>query len=240
MQVKGRQAKRTRRVNGFTLIEVVMGLALITLLFGGIYGIANASIDLGKNVSDNRLRELRASGLINLFRDGLGSLPPGSKLELPSDLASENSNTAITIIDAPGLWSWSSSTDSADSASIRIEAAPSGGIDLMLDHARKPIGTQPTDTESDSSQWTTFASAKLISLDSFSLEFFDPRSESWTQEWPASSTARPKLVALNFKIPGDPQPRRQIIKVAPATSENAQNNTAPTGTEGSAGEGGNG
>ena len=110
----------------------------------------------------------------------------------------------------------------------------------MLDHARKPIGTQPTDAEPDPSQWTTFASAKLITLDSFTLEFFDPSSNLWTQDWPASSGNRPKLVALNFAVPGDPQQRRHIIKVAPAVSENTENNPAPTGTGGPTGEGGNG
>ena len=203
-------ANRRRDHGGFTLLEVIMGVALISLLFGGIYGIANASVDLGRSVSENRLKEMRASGLVNLLREGFESLPPGSKLDLPRRRGVPGSDGAIRVIDAAGVWAWSGATGAADAVEIFPEAGEED-VDLVLAHLRV-IGGGAIDAEGV--EFEEFSRTRLVTLESFWWEFFDADSGGWVSDW-ENGKKRPRLVSVHFALPGDPAVRRHVFAVPP-------------------------
>ena len=46
--------QQKRNTRGFTLLEVILGLGLITMLIGGIYSIPTASLQLSNTVLENQ------------------------------------------------------------------------------------------------------------------------------------------------------------------------------------------
>ena len=229
---------RTDSRGGFTLLEVIMGLALISLLFGGIYGIANASVDLGRSVSDNRLKEMRASGMVNLLRGGFEALPPGSRLELPEPDGAPGSDGVIRVVDAPGLWAWSGITGAADAVEV-FPVAGEAGTDLILAHLRV---AGDGSLESENVQFEEFSRTRLVSLERFWWEFFEPESGEWVLDW-ADGKKRPTLVSAHFSLPGDPAVRRHVFSVSPETDpdqEGGEREDAPTSPNGNTNDGGRG
>jgi prepilin-type N-terminal cleavage/methylation domain-containing protein len=64
----------------FTLLEVILAMALIGLILGGVYGVANATLQLGKSMNEARVAETRITNFVNQWRDYLETMPPGIQL----------------------------------------------------------------------------------------------------------------------------------------------------------------
>ena len=59
----------TVRSGGFTLLEVLVAMALITFVIGGVYGISGAAVELGRSMSEARVVETRVTNFVSVWRD---------------------------------------------------------------------------------------------------------------------------------------------------------------------------
>ncbi|MFN0127067.1 MAG: type II secretion system protein J [Verrucomicrobiales bacterium] len=71
-----------RRARGLTLLEVVVGLAILSLMAGAIYAIVLGSIESTATLRTMQLEDRRLGAVLNQIRVAIGRLPDGASLEL--------------------------------------------------------------------------------------------------------------------------------------------------------------
>ena len=70
------------RPRGLTLLEVVVGLAILGLMAGAIYGIVSGSVASAADLSLIQTEDRRVETFLHRTRQALAHLPPGATLEL--------------------------------------------------------------------------------------------------------------------------------------------------------------
>ncbi|MDB6071589.1 MAG: hypothetical protein JWL81_2760 [Verrucomicrobiales bacterium] len=73
---------RTRRCRGLTLLEVVVGLAILGLMAGAIYGIVSGSVEATADLATTQREDRRMETFLQRTRQALAHLPAGGTLEL--------------------------------------------------------------------------------------------------------------------------------------------------------------
>ena len=180
---------------GFTLIEVIAAMALVMLLIGGIYGIANGALELSRANGEARLADLRLTNLVELWRRQFEKLPPGARLRTePGD-----GGTWLGIDNADGLLDWNPALAQADTVAFGLEDDR-----LVLEQWQ---GSQ------------RLASVALLpDVEALRWEFYDPVETRWiANQWPHAGR-RPQLAAVILKLGRDPGSQRHVFRVAPALS----------------------
>jgi prepilin-type N-terminal cleavage/methylation domain-containing protein len=75
-------AKNPRRLRGLTLLEVVVGLAILGLMAGAIYGIVMGSVESTAALSLIQSEDRRVETFLNRTRTAFAHLPGGATIEL--------------------------------------------------------------------------------------------------------------------------------------------------------------
>lgn len=90
----------TRRQSGMTLLEVVVGLAILGLMAGAIYGIVSGSVEATANLAATQTEDRRMETFLHRTRQALAHLPTGATLELKI-LESDPLRQEFTLRGAP-------------------------------------------------------------------------------------------------------------------------------------------
>jgi prepilin-type N-terminal cleavage/methylation domain-containing protein len=80
--VRDHFAGKARRQRGLTLLEVVVGLAILALMSGAIYGIVMGSVESTATLAQIQSEDRRVETFLHRTRTALAHLPAGASLEL--------------------------------------------------------------------------------------------------------------------------------------------------------------
>jgi prepilin-type N-terminal cleavage/methylation domain-containing protein len=178
----------------FTLIEVIAAMAIIMLLVGGIYSIANGALQLSRNSAEARLADLRVSNLIELWRRQFENLPNQARLSTEPGTQS----AWLKLDGTTGQLAWNPALTDADAMTFGIDDQQR----LVLVQWRK------------SQRLATVV--LLPEIENLRWDFYDATESRWLLgEWPHSGR-RPQLAAVTFQLGRDPGPQRHVFHVAPA------------------------
>jgi len=73
---------RLRSSKGFSLIEVLLGLALFGILTGGIFAVQRGAMEVSKEVTERQAKTMRTHSFCELLRRNFESLPGNAKVVL--------------------------------------------------------------------------------------------------------------------------------------------------------------
>ncbi len=194
MNLTGEFRSRPRRNDAFTLIEVIAAMAIILLLVGGIYSIANGALLLSRNSAEARLADLRVSNLLELWRRQFENLPAKARLSTEPG----EQGAWLKLDGTTGQLAWTTALADADAMTFGI----SSGRQLVLEQWRKSqrLATVVLLPEIEACRW----------------DFFDPVEGKWIEGgWPHTAR-RPQLAAVTFQLSRDPGPQRHVFRIAPA------------------------
>ena len=103
--------QQKRNTRGFTLLEVILGLGLITMLIGGIYSIATASLQLSNTVLENQQEDMHMHAFINLLRRNLQGLPGNGTITMEeASTSGQIYQSEIVLTDYPLAFAWGSAS----------------------------------------------------------------------------------------------------------------------------------
>jgi prepilin-type N-terminal cleavage/methylation domain-containing protein len=94
-----------RRARGLTLLEVVVGLAILSLMAGAIYAIVLGSIESTATLQTMQLEDRRLEAVLNQMRLAIGRLPDGASLELRR-LENEPPRQELILRGVPTAFLW--------------------------------------------------------------------------------------------------------------------------------------
>lgn len=178
------------RQSGFTILEIILSMAVLALLTGAIYAISMAAMQATQETLEEQLTVRRLEGFLRITRDAFLNLPSNGSVYLDSsnsngipDLFFENTNSLFGI---PSL---------------------GGGI-LILSARTKPDGTRtfsilrlPKNVQGNDRD-RLYQEGRWISLlpkvTKPHWSFF--RNGEWLDEWPKGA-GRPQLVRLEMTLP---------------------------------------
>lgn len=188
-----------------------MALGLITLILGGVYGIAEGSLRLGASMSKARLMETRVSHFTMTWRDYLENLPPGIRLSAGLEKGARGSAGALLIEGGPAPFAWSQSLALADAVEFAVVRGDrEKSLTLLVRHLKRL--EKPTPLEN----YQLMAELPLLQhLKTFRASYYDAGEKKWFASWdPDKRAAPPLFMRLNFAFLDDPREHELVFWIA--------------------------
>jgi prepilin-type N-terminal cleavage/methylation domain-containing protein len=215
------------KIDGFTLLEMVITMVIFLLLAGAVFGIITGVLQSVSTLHENQNRRDEIAALNAFFKKELDDL------SAQSSLASYKRNSEGLV----------------QNGIILGEAGEAKGIDFKIQAngyytLRETTVTSIHDSHPNEESATFTASLKShVTKDDGSLnwtplirdiktatwKFHDPNTDLWLDQWD-NAGAKPNLVELSLQLAGDLQPVTMdfwIPQLSPAILPNLSQNASP-------------
>lgn len=212
--------KRTvnhKHAGGFSLLEVIMVLAMMGLLAAGIFGIMTSTFQLSAELKAHQDRSQLQQRLIEIIEMNLMSLPATTRIELQTSQAASHYVNTLSLNSAPFAFQRSSEEQTSVQNVVIQSGRGRGGFVrvtihyLDLDQARKFSQNDLTVLESA-------PSVVLVDrMKSFQWRLFDSATQRWLDVWHPTDR-RPTLAELTYSFEGDSQDRKYLFWIPPRSA----------------------
>jgi prepilin-type N-terminal cleavage/methylation domain-containing protein len=232
---------KVRRRRGLTLLEVVVGLAILALLAGAIYGIVMGAVESTATLAGLARDDRRVEAFLERTRTAFAHLPAGATVELKV-IEAEPLRQELTVRGVGDAFVWGERggwekpavtiapqrwPDDRPAAPVRPEEmrnAPAHRYSLSMttpDFYRSGAdGEALRDSPLRSRQGHQllqpdvqgrFWMELLPEVERVEWRFYDPSKKIWLEQSPA---ARPPLIELRLQLPGRRQPLRAVFETS--------------------------
>lgn len=174
----------------FTLVEVILALAIASLLAVSVFAMITASMQSADVLAREALRERREDALQRLLREAFHNFPVGGTLLLMETSTGEK---RLCLLNAPGGLGFAvdGELDGGWALEAPIQANGTRTLTLML----LPPRTLPANLENAIAEgvWIPL----IPGIDELRWQFRDGQTQEWKDEWPEGG-GRPDLIALHL------------------------------------------
>jgi prepilin-type N-terminal cleavage/methylation domain-containing protein len=197
--------------SGFTLLEVVLALALLALLVSAIYAIVQGAMGATITVTREENRNREVEGYIDLLRRSLRTLPGEGTITYEIVELLGKKIPKLTV-DGGSFIFPGGSLAGMYSAMILTAREQVGGL--------WTLGLERELTDEEKKERTSLeddprAFLPLVSdVTTFQWRFYDTRTQQWREEWTERST-RPGAIELNIVLAGEQAPIRSLCWMPP-------------------------
>ncbi len=178
---------RSPSKNGFTLLEVILAVAIMSILIGSIFTITNSSILLSQSVVENQSDHRHQVALETYLETLFLNLPADASLDLRDG---ENGQQILTI-DNPGTYFPSME---GDRHAKQLIASIFKNRDGLLDLKTTWSSSLSSDTNS------TYSSQSITLVDqmtSFEWNIYSTTDKEWHPTW-SSKLKRPSHIRVTY------------------------------------------
>jgi prepilin-type N-terminal cleavage/methylation domain-containing protein len=193
MSIVWAQVKRIRNRSGFTLLEVVLAAAILSMMALAIYRFVQSNLIAIRVSSEASAADVRYDGLGDLLTGQWQSLAPGTGALLGEPLKLNDrprDEIRWTCGAGPGLLTRYAPGDFVVTLRLQRENEKSDRLDLGL--LRKPKNDQAITAENET--WVPL----IENVYSLQIRYFDPRLNSWLDRWSDNLTL-PRLVKVTIE-----------------------------------------
>lgn len=217
-------APRKHHAQAFTLLEVILAMALIGMILGGVYGVGNGTMQLGKSMSDARVAETRISNFVNQWRDYLETMPPGIQLTAGAEKVARGASGNLFILGGHMPFTWDRRLKLADAVEFGlVRNKDSKDLSLVVRHLKRPLKARTPD------QFDTLAELPILEgLKQMQWQFYEPVEKKWFTSWDPTKRPQPPLfMKLRFAFSVDPREHEYIFWIANDLSQVSMPQAAP-------------
>lgn len=206
----GNGAMSLRHRAGFTLLEVIAGMALIMFVIGGVYGIANGAISLGTSMNVARIAETRLTNFSSVWRDYFENLPPGIRFTGGADKVARGGRGSLLIEGGDIPFAWTPAVRLAEAVEFSVVRGENRDFDLVVRHLKKP--ERPISPD----DYKVLAQLPLLQgLKSISWGYFDATEKKWFNSWdPKKRPTPPLFMRMKFQFTEDPREHEFVFWIA--------------------------
>ena len=192
MSIVQAQVKQIRNRSGFTLLEVMLAVAILSMMALAIYRFVQSNLIAIRVSSEASAADVRYNGLGDLLTGQWQSLAPGTGALLGEPLKLNDrprDEIRWTCGAGPGLLTRYAPGDFVVTLRLQRENEKSDRLNLGL--LRKPKDDQAITAENET--WVPL----IENVYSLQIRYFDPRLNSWLDRWSDSLTL-PRLVKVTI------------------------------------------
>jgi prepilin-type N-terminal cleavage/methylation domain-containing protein len=183
---------KNKRRRGFTLVEIVLAVAILALMSLAIYRFVQANIVAQRVSTDVSMADSRYMALRDLLATQLQGLPPGVGALIGEPLKlNDRSRDELTWTcgAGPGLLTRYAPGDFKVTLRLRPQDKNNDRFDLGLE--RK--STREENAVETTENWTPL----IENVQMMEIHYFDPRINTWTDRWTDTVTL-PRLVKITI------------------------------------------
>ena len=202
--------------SGFTLLELVLAVLLMTIIIGMVMGISRSSLALGTAMIQNQNTEMEHQAFIDLLGNHFSALPGNTRFDLKVEDSGSHYISDLTLQNAPMIFTWGGEDKIAKAVQLSTVKRRSGYLDVVLRYYENEIlegsastfGSTITDTK-------PFAEIVLLQdVAYFEWRVLDGRSMEWQYDWDIQGRL-PLQVELTMAIGATGSEIRQIFWLPP-------------------------
>lgn len=209
---------------GFTLLEVLISVAIFLLIAGGIFEAVSISMKASRDISVARLESERLDSFQRFGRLVFSNLPRDARVELRVRQGRARGDIVELLLSpVPALADFS--RDSRQSGGLALSAMPDQAGAYTI--AAANFDSESSAAERDRALEATVWIPLLPGVKSIRWRFAAPESPRLEETW-AEGRGRPTLADLEFTMADGEAPHFQFaIPGAPATQANGAGPTQP-------------
>lgn len=199
------QLKRKQK-KGFTLLEVMITLAMLVLLLTSIFLMVQTTGSLTTRLEYALNREQEVARLIELSRFAFRSMPSSCRLEGLISQERGGASPRVIFHNASSLFTMGSTTLQGDYVVLAAEPVRGGMYQISL---------QSYDIPATGGQ--DVAGAKVILIEDLlavSFRYYDPRTRQWKEDW-NDRTIRPSMIEMKMTLAETNLPQENIFWLPP-------------------------
>lgn len=233
--------------NGFTLIEVVIAVAIMGFVLASIFKIADGAIRSTSAMVEIQNDEITKDAFFSFLRDHFDRLPGNAVLDLQELSTSEPFQSAMTFQNTPIAFQWGGVPISAQATRLVTVPTITNGLDVVLEFYDLPI----LDSDEGPAERGIYPIASITLLNDVRLfewtvldgrQYANTERNEWPYEW-NDPNRRPTYVELTIVFSNDQPAVKRLFwlpnKANPRTTMGAlQNNARSTRAQGGGGDGG--
>ncbi|WP_395752039.1 type II secretion system protein [Prosthecobacter sp.] len=213
-----------RSKSAFTLIEVIMALALIGFVLSASYGVASGTMQIGKSMSNARVAETRISNFVSQWRDYMETMEPGIQLTADVEKVARGASGNLFIAGGRMPFAWERHLQLADGVEFGVvRNRERRDLSLVVRHLKvnpKSRGIVEYETISEL--------PILEGLKQMQWQFYEPEDKKWFSSWDPKKRPRPPLfMKLKFAFTSDPREHEYTFWIANDLAEASPPQAAP-------------
>lgn len=196
---------------GFTLIEVLLGLALFGILTGGIFSVQRGAMEVSQEVTERQGKTMRMHSFCELLRRNFEALPGNAKVVLLPVGGPQSGLSDVAFTDFPLAFTWPGVPAGSNSVIFRTARADSGvGLQASLIYLDEE---QSADYEADKlDERKVLAKLNLMEgILTLNWRFFNDSTQEWEEEWRRTQTQRPSFVEMTLTYLDGQDPVRLVF-----------------------------
>lgn len=204
------------RASGFTLIELVIALALLSMLIGMVFSTARTSLALGNTIVKTQNEEMLHQAFFELLHQRFSALPGNTRMELKVDGSGSHYISDLTLQNVPLSFTWGGQARIAKAVQLSTVKRRSGYLDIVLRYYENEILKDSASTlKKTAGDEKPFAEIVLLEdVAYFEWRVLDGRSMEWQFDWDTQGRL-PLQVELTMAIGAKGEEIRQIFWIPP-------------------------
>jgi hypothetical protein len=168
---------------GFTLIEVVLAMGLMTALIILCARMAAGNLQLASGISKKQAAGTIKEGLFELLNQQFNSLPGNARLELIGTQGQQPYLYTITLQNVPLAFTWGGQEKIAKAIQIAGVKRRDGMLNIVMRYYENEI-LSDSDNVSNAKEEKPFAEVVLMEdVRFFEWEALDGRTMEWQSDW---------------------------------------------------------
>ncbi len=187
---------------GFTLLEVMLAVVLTMLVVGAVMGLVSVGVAGSAWIEQEEDRGRSVDAVLDYLESGLMETVGRQELEIWSvnGAQAEGWQDQLGWIAPDGDAAFSTDHTQAFEVIVGVREEPTGPVLGLASREQSDLNGQ--------FQWIPL----LEGVDAFNLEFFDPRLNSYVEQWPKGNP-QPALVRMTVRFQQDGLTRTRLVKL---------------------------
>jgi prepilin-type N-terminal cleavage/methylation domain-containing protein len=205
----------TSRRTGFTLLELVIAMGLLTIIVGMVFGIARTSLALGNTIVATQNEEMEHQAFMDLIGRTFGTLPGSARLDLQVQDSGAHYLSDLTLQNVPLGFTWGGVERVAKAVRLSTVKRRSGYLDIVLSYYENEVLEDPDDAVGRAPSEEPFAEIVLLEdVAYFEWRVLDGNSMEWLYDWEFPSRL-PLQLELVMAIGAKGEEIRQVFWLPP-------------------------
>jgi prepilin-type N-terminal cleavage/methylation domain-containing protein len=226
------KATLTAARRAFTLMEILIGLALLGMLAGGIFSVQRGALEVSRSVIESETRTLQVHAFCELLRRNFEQMPGNARVNLQYYGGAGSDLSEIAFTEYPLAFTWPGVTAGAKTVIFRTERSVGIGLQaaiLYLDEEQADAWTKSGFDE-------TKILGRITIMDGIAnlrWRFLNDQTQEYEEEWPLTNTRRPTTVEMTLQFMDGTDPVQLIFWIptmmSPQQFTSGFNNQNPGG-----------
>ena len=201
---ENRSSNRCAGGGGFLLLEVLLALAILSIVVVMIFQILQTTLRVATDINFLERQQQKVDGIYELLRRNFVAMPQTALFQTRK----KGNVFELIFRDAPFNFSWLGAGAQYGTVVIASRPRADGRIDLSVLQEPEDASKKIVDAQAE---WKGSWVPLLTDIDQIRWRFFDPRSAKWSAEWPDPGT-KPTLIEITLKLAGRSHVEREVFR----------------------------